>query len=134
MIGIAQVMKTDVVTAEKGTPVMEAIRKLVEHSFSGLPVVDRENRVVGILTEKDVLSLAIRVDGDSDGSDEANLRVEDLMTKEVVTVEAGESVTALCNCLIKNQFRRVPIVANGKLVGIVSRRDIIAHILELHAQ
>ncbi|MCK4959310.1 MAG: CBS domain-containing protein, partial [Planctomycetes bacterium] len=113
MIGIAQVMKTDVVTAEKGTPVMEAIRKLVEHSFSGLPVVDRENRVVGILTEKDVLSLAIRVDGDSDGSDEANLRVEDLMTKEVVTVEAGESVTALCNCLIKNQFRRVPIVANG---------------------
>lgn len=132
MIGIAQVMKTDVVTAEKGTPVLEAIRKLVEHSFSGLPVVDRENRVVGILTEKDVLSLAIRVDENSEGSDEASLRVEDLMTKEVVTVEAGESVTALCSCLIKNQFRRVPVVANGKLVGIVSRRDIIAHILKIH--
>ena len=134
MVGIAQVMKTDVVTAEKGTPVIEAIRKLVKHSFSGLPVVDSDNRVVGILTEKDVLSLAIRVDGDPDGSDATGLRVEDLMTKEVVTVEAGESVTDLCNCLIKNQFRRVPIVANGKLVGIVSRRDIIAHILELHAQ
>ncbi|MCK5174170.1 MAG: CBS domain-containing protein [Planctomycetes bacterium] len=134
MVGIAQVMKTNVVTAEKGTPVIEAIRKLVKHSFSGLPVVDRDNRVVGILTEKDVLSLAIRVDGDPDGSDATGLRVEDLMTKEVVTVEAGESVTALCNCLIKNQFRRVPIVANGKLVGIVSRRDIIAHILNLHKQ
>lgn len=134
MVGIAQVMKTNVVTAEKGTPIIEAIRKLVEHSFSGLPVVDRENRVVGILTEKDVLSLAIRVDGDSTGSHKAGLRVEDLMTKEVVTIEAGESVTALCNCLIKNQFRRVPIVADGKLVGIVSRRDIITHILDIHKQ
>lgn len=131
MSSIASVMKTEVVTVEKGTAVIEAIGKLVKHNFTGLPVVDRENRVVGILSEKDVLALAISMDENPEEAGHKELKVEDFMTKDVVCVEATDSFTALCNCLMKNKFRRVPVVANGKLVGIISRKDIIAEIMNL---
>lgn len=124
-------MKVDVVTVEKGTLVIEAIGKLVKHNFTGLPVVDRENRVVGILSEKDVLALAMSMDENPEGAGHKNLKVEDFMTKDVVCVEATDSFAALCNCLMKNPFRRVPVVTNGKLVGIISRKDIIAEIMSL---
>ena len=131
MSSIASVMKIDVVTVEKGTAVIEAVGKLVKHNFTGLPVVDRENRVVGILSEKDVLALAVSMDENPEVAGHKDLKVEDFMTKDVVCVEANDSFAALCNCLMKNQFRRVPVVANGKLVGIVSRKDIITEIMNL---
>ncbi len=129
MIGIEHVMKTNVVTVEKGTPIAEAVRKLVEHDFTGLPVVDDKNRVVGILSEKDVLALSLRRIEGADDSVDKGLRVDDFMTRDVVCIEATDSFASLCSCLMKNEFRRVPIVTKGKLVGIVSRRDIILHIL-----
>ncbi len=129
MIGIEHAMKTNVVTVEKGTPILEAVRKLVEHDFTGLPVVDDRNRVIGILSEKDVLALALRRLEGTDDSAERGLRVEDFMTRDVVCVEVTDSFASLCSCLMKNEFRRVPVVAKGKLVGIVSRRDIILHIM-----
>jgi len=129
MIGIEHVMKTNVVTVEKGTPIMDAVRKLVEHDFTGLPVVDDRNRVVGILSEKDVLALALRRIEGTDDSVEKGLWVDDFMTRDVTCIEATDSFASLCSCLMKNEFRRVPIVAKGKLVGIVTRRDIILHIL-----
>ena len=131
MTQIAEIMKEDVVTAEKGTNVMEAVRKLVKYNFTGLPVVDDKDRVIGIISEKDVLALAIRIDEKEDVPDETHLNVEDFMTKEVVTIEATESFAALCSCLIKNKFRRIPVVLKNKLVGIVSRKDVISHILKI---
>jgi len=131
MTQVADIMKQEVVTVEKGANVMDAIRKLVKYNFTGLPVVDDKDRVIGIVSEKDVLALAIRVNEKKYVSDETHLRVEDFMTKEVVTVEATESLTALCSCLMKNEFRRVPVVLKNKLVGIVSRKDVISYILKI---
>ena len=107
MVRIRDVMKTHVVTVEKGTPVTEAVQILVEHNFTGLPVVATEDQVIGIISEKDVLSLAIRVQEQSYSPEQEELRVEDFMTKDAVTIEATESLTALCSCLTKNKFRRV---------------------------
>ena len=131
MVKIGDIMKSQVVTVEKGTPVMEAVQILVENNFTGLPVVDTKDRVIGIISEKDVLSLAIRVQEQSYSPEQEELRVEDFMTKKAVTIEATESLTALCSCLMKNQFRRVPVVLNNKLVGVASRRDVISDIFHL---
>ena len=131
MTQVADIMKQEVVTVEKGTNILDAVRKLVKHNFTGLPVVDGENRVIGIVSEKDVLALAIRINEKEYVSDEMHLQVEDFMTKEVVIIEGTESFTALCSCLIKNEFRRVPVVLKNKLVGIVSRKDVISYILEI---
>ena len=128
---VSDIMKTNVVTVEKGTPVIEAIKKLVDNNFTGLPVVDSRNQVTGIISEKDVLALAIRVHEQSYESNPVALMVEDFMTPSVMTIEATESIPTLCSALMKNVFRRIPVVINKKLVGIVSRKDIISYILKL---
>lgn len=133
MAKISDIMKSQVVTVERGTPVMEAIQILVKHNFTGLPVVDTDNQVIGVISEKDILSLAIRARELSYSAEQKDMRVEDFMTKDTVTIEATESLTALCSCLMKNKFRRLPVVLNNKLVGIVTRRDVISYILNIQA-
>lgn len=125
---INDVMISDVVTVEKGTPVTKAIEKLVKSNVTGLPVVNDDDEVIGIISEKDVLSLAISTQEKTYCSGKKGLNVEDFMTKDVVTIDATESLNALCACLLKNEFRRLPVLLNGKLVGIVTRRDVIAYI------
>lgn len=117
------IMTTDVVSVNRDTPIDRVIELLVENDVTGIPVVDDENRLVGIVTEKNVLgSLSSR----TEGLDTA----KDYMTEDVVSFDENDDVIAICECLVHNHFRRVPILSHGKLVGIISRRDLIKYILE----
>ena len=129
---INEIMISDVITVEKGTPVIDAVEKLVKSNITGLPVINNKDEVIGIISEKDVLALAIRIQEKTYNSEDEGMLVEDFMTKDVITIEATESLTALCSCLMKNKFRRLPVVLNHKLVGIATRRDVISHIFDIH--
>jgi CBS domain-containing protein len=110
-------MKIGVKTVEKNCSIYEAIRILVEHRISGLPVVD-DRRIVGIITEKDILQLVVR---------ESHLPgpVEAYMTRQVITFDEEQDAAEIWSCLIRSSFRRVPIVREGKLSGIISRTDLL---------
>ncbi len=123
MFDTKTVMTTDVITVKRHTPIGRVVEILVDNDITGLPVVNDDMTLAGIISEKDVLSLLVDLEDES-------AKVEDFMTKEVVSFEQNEDLIAICECLVENNFRRVPIVADGKLVGIVSRRDIIKNILE----
>jgi CBS domain-containing protein len=131
MAEIRDIMETNVVTVKRDTPVLDAVRTLVQHSFTGLPVVDKKNHVIGIITEKDVLALALSIHDKTYDSSTTSAKVEDFMTTDVITVDVSESLKQLCTNLMKNRFRRVPIVEKEKIVGIVSRKDIIAYIMHI---
>ena len=118
------VMKTDVITVTKDTPIYEVIRTLVENNITGLPVVNDEMALAGIITEKDVLKLLYE-NRCEPGS------AEDFMTEKVISFAPQDSLINIARSFVDNHFRRVPIVADGKLVGIVSRKDIIALMLKL---
>jgi CBS domain-containing protein len=128
---IRDIMETNVVTVRRDTPILEAIQTLITHGFTGLPVVDKKNRVVGIITEKDVLALALSIQDKSYDSTTSTSKVEDFMTTDVVAVDVNETLKQLCTNLMKHPFRRVPIVEKEKIIGIVSRKDIIAYIMHL---
>lgn len=131
MTEIRDIMETNVVTVDRGTPVLDAIRTLVQHNFTGLPVVDKRNRVIGIITEKDILALALSIHDKTYDSSTSLAKVEDFMTTDVVTVDVNESLKQLCTSLMKHLFRRIPITEKGKVIGIVSRKDIIAYIMHI---
>lgn len=131
---ITNIMIADVMTVEEGTPVMKAVEKLIKYNVTGMPVVDENDQVIGIISEKDVLALAIQVHEETCPIEKEGMLVEDFMTKDVTTIEATESMTSLCSCLMKNKFRRLPILLNGKLVGIATRRDVISHIFDIHRE
>jgi CBS domain-containing protein len=122
-----EVMVTELITVTEETPITESINLLMKHGISGLPVVDDKFHLVGIITEKDML----RVCHEEKGS----LRVVgDLMTRQVRTFQQDDSFANLCDCLLANNFRRVPILAGDKLVGLVSRADLLPTILEIAAE
>jgi CBS domain-containing protein len=116
------IMTTDVITVSRQTPIYDAIELLLENDITGLPVVNDDMGLVGIITEKDMLELLSTLENDS-------ATVDDFMTKEVVSFNQEEDLIAICECFIRNHFRRIPIVSQGKLTGIISRRDIIKYIL-----
>lgn len=126
MIHARDIMTTDVVTVTTSTPIEEAIDLLVEMRVSGLPVVDDEGRLVGVVTEKDALPILYET-----SSAARSITVGSRMTAKVVTHQAGDSIKRVCDTLIANSFRRVPILEDGQLVGLVSRHDILAHIVRL---
>lgn len=117
-------MRTEVVTVTPDLPIYEAVRILVENNVTGLPVVNEDMTVAGILSEKDVLSLLYN-------SEERGGKVRDFMTQGVVSFDQEESLIDIAQCLIEHSFRRVIITSHGKLVGIISRKDIVAYILRL---
>jgi CBS domain-containing protein len=97
---------------------------MVAKNITGLPVVDDDMRLLGIVTEKDVLELLYE-------NEEKPDTVGHYMTENVTTFDQNDSVVDIADSFLKNHFRRVPILADGKVVGVISRKDIIAYILKL---
>ena len=124
MFKAKDIIGTGVITVKRDTPIYEAIRTLVQNNITGLPVVNDDTTLAGVITEKDVLKLLYNIE-DRPG------KVEDFMTKGIVSFNENDSLVDITDCLIKNHFRRVPIVAEGTLKGIISRKDIIKYILKL---
>ena len=123
MVKAKAIMKTRVLSVTKDTDVYEAIRIMVANQVTGLPVIDDDQRLVGIVTEKDVLHMLYEVE------DSPN-PVSHFMTQPVVSFDEEDELDVIAESLRGNNFRRVPILREGRLVGVISRRDVIRHITE----
>jgi len=119
------VMTEEVVSVRLDTPVEEALELLLEHEISGVPVVGEDMTLLGIVTEKDLLGLLFGPQGIKGKT------VEEYMTQPAVHFDENESLEEICQCLVDVTFRRVPVTKDGKVVGIVSRPDVIRTILQL---
>ncbi|MBW8040123.1 MAG: CBS domain-containing protein [Planctomycetes bacterium] len=128
MFKAKDVMTKVVITVWPQMPIYDAIRTLANRNITGLPVVDADLTLIGILSEKDVLKTLYA----SEGSPEQT--VKDFMSTEVISFDANDSLIDLCDCLTKKNIIRVPITEGGKLLGIVSRSDVIRAILRLKHQ
>ena len=99
-------------------PLLKGMDIIVNHHITGIPIVNHQWDLVGILTEKDIL-MGIGC------PDVISATVADYMTKNVITAERTTSLYDICDCLIQHDFHRIPIVDDNKLVGIISRSDIL---------
>jgi CBS domain-containing protein len=98
---------------------LEIIRVLVGNKVTGLPVVSADRSLLGIVTEKDILGVLLWDKGAKEKT------AEELMTTEIVSFDVEEDLMNIFKCLVESSFRRVPILSDGKLAGIISRADII---------
>lgn len=133
MFEVSKVMKREVLTVRKDASIHDAIKMLVAVNVTGLPVVDDEGKLVGIISEKDIIGLFSDLELLESLHDmNSNPRtVEELMSSDVITFDQDDSLIAVCEFLKGHNIRRVPIVSEGELVGIISRRDIIKYMYEL---
>ncbi len=133
------VMTSPVITVTPDTPVKEIARLLLTHHISGVPVVDAEGRLVGIVTEADLLYKERPEDQEPPTLlrllrrgqiVEAERRAEgtvarDVMTSPVVTVEPDTPLREVAALMTRRQINRLPVVQEGRVVGIVSRADVL---------
>jgi len=119
-----EVMSTGVISVRDDDDIYAAIRLMAANEITGLPVVDAGGNLVGVITEKDVLALLYTMQ-DRPGM------VRDFMTPEVVCFDRESDLAEIAETLRTSNFRRVPILDQGRLVGIISRRDIIRYMREL---
>jgi len=140
-----EVMTRDVVTVTTAASVTEVARLLVEHKVSGLPVVDEEHRVVGMITEGDliyqdkkvhmpafleILGGVIYLENPqrivNDLKKMTATKVAEVMTSKVYTVKEDASMEDIATIMVERQVNRLPVVDQaGKLVGIISRQDLV---------
>lgn len=126
MVKARDIMTTDVVWVKRQTPIYEAIELLRKNDITGMPVVKDDMTLVGVITEKDIIRLFYA------DEDEKNKTVGYFMTRPAVSYRENESLQSICDFMMINYFRRVPVVSTkGKLVGIVSRPDVLNYILQL---
>ncbi len=123
MIRAKDVMNRKVICIKEDAYILEAVQLLVENNISCLPVVKDNMTLVGMLSEKDAVTLFYEVDNIGTQT------VNKYMTSPVIDFDEEQTVLEVCDFLTKNIFRRVPITSNGKLTGIISTRDVLDHIL-----
>jgi len=125
MLKAKDIMTKEVVSVWRDTPVKEVLELLLVREIAGIPVVEEDMTLVGIVTEKDLLGFFY-------GPPEAAKAktAEEFMTQPAVHFEEDESLEDICKCLLEVTFRRVPVTREGKVVGIVSRPDVLRYVLE----
>ena len=128
MFRTKDIMTRAVVCARPEMPIYDAIRLLAQRRITGIPVVDDELNLVGVLSEKDVLRMLY------DTEDSIEQQVSEYMNDGVVSLDIDDTLIDLCDCMTENIFRRVFITDEGKLAGVVSRSDVICAILRLKHQ
>ncbi len=125
MLKAKDIMTENVVSVKRNTLIFEAVELLAKNNITGIPVVEDDMTLVGILTEKDVLRLFYA------SKNVGNKTVSDFMTQPAVHFNEDESLPDVCDCLMNNFFRRVPVTSNGRVVGIISRLDFVKYVLRL---
>jgi CBS domain-containing protein len=116
------IMTRRVYTIHPEASAQEAARLLDEKRISGAPVVDGEGKLIGIVTEADIISKVNR----------EGLRVADIMSHELIVVSEETPLEEIAALLSERKIKRVPVVEGGRLVGIVSRADIVHAVASGH--
>jgi CBS domain-containing protein len=113
---------SDIVTIEPNVSLEAAIATLAKHRIGALVVLGADRRVIGILSERDIVRTLAEL-----GADALAKPVAQVMTRKVVTCGAGDTVVAIMERMTTGKFRHVPVIEQDQLVGIVSIGDVVKH-------
>ncbi|MFV0422127.1 CBS domain-containing protein [Oleidesulfovibrio sp.] len=144
MLSAKDIMSADPVTIAPDMDIIEATKLLLEHKFNGLPVVDHNGKLVGVLCQSDLVaqqkkvnlpSLFTILDGfiplkslsdvDSEMRKVAATRVADAMTEEPVTVSPDTPLDEVATLMVDSKYYTLPVVQDGRLVGVVGKEDVL---------
>lgn len=116
-----EMMKTDLITLSPETNVFAAVDTLIKNQISGAPVVDQNQRLLGVFSEKSVMKVLVEAAYEQVPVD----RVDALMNKDPQTISENTLLVSMAQIFLTSPARRLPVLRDGVLVGQVSRRDVI---------
>lgn len=149
---ISNIMETDVYYAHEDDTVATVLKILVEKKISGLPIINSDKEVVGFISDGDIMKFIAKQDPriidmtsfitvwyDSESFDQKmedllKINVMELATTKIIFAEPDEYVDEVARTLGKKKIKKLPVVDNGKLVGVISRHNIIRYIISYHLE
>lgn len=114
-------MSTKLVTLAPETGIHRAMKILLKNRISGAPVLDESGQLVGILSKKDCLKVAFNASYHKEWGG----HVSDYMSRNVKTIDAGTDIVEVAQIFLKGPYRRFPVMSNDRLVGQISRHDVL---------
>jgi CBS domain-containing protein len=112
----------ELITATPKTSLDEAMKMLIDHGIACLLIIDKNDKLVGIVSDRDIFKKVYETKGEYH-----NLKLEDIMTSALIVGLPTDKIANIAWIMEKNYVRHIPIVEGEKLIGIVSERDIIKH-------
>jgi len=127
---IKDVMATELITFTPDTLIGTAIQSFLNNKISGAPVIDNSGNLVGILSEKDCLGTLL----ESSYYNNPSGYVKDYMSVKITSINLYDSLSEVAQKFLDLRFRRFPVLDNGKLVGQISRRDVLKAVSNLNKE
>lgn len=144
----SEVMTRRVISIEPDASIVQAVRLMLKNHFSGLPVVDRGGKLIGIITEGDFLhrreigtelrrnAWLVAMFGPEESARDYvhahGVSVHELMTPEVITVDEDAPLDKVVHLMERHHIKRVPVLRKGKMVGIISRANLLRALASIH--
>jgi predicted transcriptional regulator len=122
MARVRDFMQKVTLVIKKDTSIECACKMLIEKRLSGMPVEDNKGNLVGFLSERDIINAISK-------GRPLNVKVENIMTKKVFSIEEGTSIEELSKVFMAKPYRYIPVLKNKKVVGIISRKDMVDKML-----
>ncbi|NOR24151.1 MAG: CBS domain-containing protein [Desulforhopalus sp.] len=120
----SDIMMRPVISAKRNASARDVTLQFLSGLYSGMPVTDEEGKVIGVITELDLLKAVM------EGKELVKITAEDVMTKEAVTADIDTPVSDIITIMKEENIIRLPITADSKLVGVVARCDILRSLIE----
>ena len=124
---IKEFMAKQLITFQSDTPIETAMESFLENKISGAPVLDNQGNLVGVLSEKDCMRTLF----ESSYYNNLGGFVKEYMSTNLKTINIHDTLSNVADEFIKSRFRRFPVMEGDKLVGQISRRDILRAIVKL---
>jgi len=120
------VMSTELLCIREGTTIGEALKMLMDHRITGMPVVDKEGKMVGVVSEYDIIAqLSPHLTSKNDMKSEL-FRAPVKFSRKVKSVKESTSLSTVVKSFVNKNYRRLPVVnEHGVLVGMITRRDLM---------
>lgn len=122
MLKVKDIMKRDFESISENTDVQKICRILIRNKVSGLPVVKEHKKLVGFVSERDIITSISKFGF-------PKKKAKDIMTKKVVLVNENESIERISKIFTEKPFRYIPVTRKGAVVGIISRKQVIDRLL-----
>ena len=136
---VKDLMQKDVISLSPNVNAAEALKKILSQNISGLPVINKNNTLCGMFTEKEILKVILPGYIEQVGKmvymgynkiikkfqGLKDLTVQDIMRKEVITLTPETSLAEAARLMLTQKIRRIPVVKEDKVVGIIAREDVV---------
>ena len=119
----ADIMSKDITVIREDETMREAAERLAKDDIGVLPICDSNKQIRGVLTDRDIVVHVI-----ARGKDPANTRASELEQGEIVTIRPEDSIEHACDLMAQHQVRRLPVVEDGRVVGMVSQADVAKNV------